>query len=158
MSSYSRFIEDPTIFSSVLEWFRGHEPAPEETPADYGAVLFYRSLGALKYKTDGSIDADQSPLVTVILPRIRRGILWTVGEVHFRPTPLREQFPALFAVRRSFLKWLAGHPLVFQSHPTGAHQFDYYLEGSSQNWGSIHAMPTGLNALRSERYFVVPRE
>lgn len=149
----SRFIEDPNHSSSVRAWFRNQDLAVEEVAFDWGAALVFRSVGTLHYQTDGAIDADRSPVVTVHLPKVVRGILWTVGEVQFRSSPL-SQFPALAAMRRSFLAWFKAYPLVFDPHPAGEHRFDYYLEGSAQNWGPIRAFPSGQSALQAGRYFV----
>jgi hypothetical protein len=65
-----------------------------------------------------------------------------------------EQFPELKAVRRSFFRWMEQHPLNYDHHPDGPHEFDYYLEGSAKNWGPIRAFPSGMSALKAEQYFV----
>jgi hypothetical protein len=156
-TAYSRFIEDPSHPSTALQWFRRQALVPEETAFDWGIALVFPSIGSLQYAPDGSIDAAHSPVVTVHLPKVRRQILWTVGEVHFRPSPF-SQFPKLAALRRSFLRWFESYPLIYEHHPAGKHQFDYYLEGSAMNWGPIRAFPSGMVALESERYFVSCRE
>jgi hypothetical protein len=156
-NAYSRFIEDPGQGSSVLDWLRRQELASEESSFDWGVAFYFSSLGPLQKKTDGSIDAKRSPIVTVNLPRVRRQILWTVGEVHFLSMPL-SQFPALESMRRSFLRWFEEFPLIYDHSPTGQHEFDYYLEGSAMNWGPIRAFPSGMIGLQSERYFVSCRE
>ena len=145
--AYSRFIEDPSHPSTVLEWFQRQEFVPEESAFDWGVALVFRSIGSLQYGPDGSIH----------LPKVRRQILWTVGEVHFRPSPL-SQFPKLATLRRSFLRWFEGCPIIYEQHPAGEHKFDYYLEGSAMNWGPIRAFPSGMTAIKSERYFVSCRE
>ncbi|RYY90399.1 MAG: hypothetical protein EOO15_02700 [Chitinophagaceae bacterium] len=156
-NAYSRFIEDPALNSSVVGWLRQQELVAVETAYERGIAFHYSSLGPLHLKPDGSIDVERSPIVKVDLPAVRRQVLWTVGEVSFLAAPL-SQFPELEKLRRSFLKWFAGHPLVYDSHDTGTHQYDYYLEGSAMNWGPIRALPSGLSALKSERYFVSCRE
>jgi len=149
----SRFVEDPQHPSAVLEWFRAQDMTFEENVFDWGVALVFRSVGALQYRTDGAIDAERSPVVTVHLPKVVRGVFWTIGEVQFRASPL-SQFPPLVAVRRSFLTWFKAYPLVFDPDPAGEHRFDYYLEGSAQNWGPIRAFPSGHSALQAGRYFV----
>jgi hypothetical protein len=156
-NAYSRFIEDPTQESSVFRWLRQQELTAEEATFDWGVAFHFKSLGPLRQKPDGSVDSERSPIVTVNLPRVRRQILWTVGEVHFLAMPL-SQFPELAKLRRSFLRWFEEFPLIYDHHPSGPHEFDYYLEGSAMNWGPIRAFPTGLSALKSERYFVSCRE
>lgn len=115
---------------------------------DWGAVLYFSSLGQLQYKSDGSIDSERSPVVAVDIPRLRRKILWTVGEVRFCPVPL-SRFPELARLRRSFLRWFQKHPLIYDNHRAGEHRFDYYLEGSVRTLmpGPIRAFPSGLAAL-----------
>jgi hypothetical protein len=150
------FIEDPNAPSSVVDWFRKLEMTPEEVPTEDGLVLFFRELGALKITPEGCADPKCSPVVTVRLPLVRRGVLWSVGELRF--LPLRTAFPALNQVRRSFESWIREHDTVFDVHPASEHRFDYYLEGGSRNRGPIHALPTGLEAIRAGRYFVAARE
>jgi hypothetical protein len=156
-NAYSRFIEDPSQTSSVLQWFRRQDLVGEESSTDWGIALFFRSLGPLRHKPDGSIDSERSPIVTIHLPRARRQILWTVGEVHFLSMPLN-QFHRLASLRRSFLRWFKEYPLIYDHPRNGPHEFDYYLEGSAMNWGPIRAFPSGMSALKAERYFVSCRE
>lgn len=151
--AYSLFIEDPSGPCAALEWFRHQTLVPQEETFHWGSVLLYPSVGELKFASDGSVDAERSPVITVHVPKIRRGILWTVGEVRFCSMPL-DQFPKLKALRRSFLRWIDQHPLIYDHHPNGPHEFDYYLEGSAKNRGAIRALPSGMSALRAERYFV----
>lgn len=156
-NAYSRFIEAPDQESSVLDWLRRLELTFEESSFDWGVAFYFPRLGPLQKKADGAIDSEHSPIVTVNLPRVRRQILWTVGEVHFPSMPL-SQFPALESMRRSFLCWFEKLPLIYDHGATGPHEFDYYLEGSAMNWGPIRAFPSGMSALKSERYFVSCRE
>jgi hypothetical protein len=155
--AYSRFVEAPEAPCSPLQWFRDQDLAAKEHMFDWGAALYFSSLGQLQYKSDGSPDPERSPVVTVNVPQVRRGILWTVGEVRFGPVPLR-QFPELARLRRSFLRWFQKCPLIYDHHPAGAHEFDYYLEGSAMNWGPIRAFPTGLVALKRGQYFISCRQ
>lgn len=156
-NAYSRFIEAPGDACSVLEWFRQQDLRPEESSFDWGVALYFRSLGPLRLTPDGSIDAQTSPVISINVPLVRRQILWTVGEVHFLTMPL-SQFSELQRLRRSFIAWFDEFPLICDNHPSGPHEFDYYLEGSAKNYGPIRAFPSGLSALRSERYFVSCRE
>src|SRR5690349_24735914 len=102
MSISLRFVAAPSEPSEVMAWFRSVSPVPTEVPTDYGYVLHFQSLGPLAYLPDGSIDPASSPIVTIVLPQVRRGVLWTIGEVHFLPTPLRKQFPILYKVKSAF--------------------------------------------------------
>lgn len=149
----SRFVEAPDLPCSALQWFRHRDLTANEHMFDWGAALYFSSLGQLQYKSDGRIDSERSPVVTVNIPRVRRGILWTVGEVRFCPVPL-SQFPELERLRRSFLRWFQNHPLIYDNHPAGEHRFDYYLEGTARNFGSIRAFPSGLAALENGQYFI----
>src|SRR5262249_1887518 len=151
--AYSRFVEAPGPACSALQWFRDQDLAPNEHLFDWGAALHFSSVGQLHPKSDGSIDSERSPVVTVHVPQVRRGILWTVGEVRFCPAPLA-QFPELERLRRSFLRWFKKCPLIYDNHPAGEHQFDYYLEGLAKNWEGIRALPSGLVALENGQYFI----
>jgi hypothetical protein len=151
--TYSRFVEAPEAPCSPLQWFRDQDLAPNEHVFDWGVALYLASLGQLHYNSDGSIDSERSAVVTVHVPQVRRGILWTVGEVRFCPVPL-SQFPELERLRRSFLRWFEGCALIYDHHPAGEHEFDYYLEGSAKNWGPIRAFPSGLVALKNGQYFI----
>ena len=150
---YSRFVEAPEIPCSALQWFRDQDLAPDEHMFDWGAALYFSSLGQLHFKSDGDIDSERSPVVTVHVPQVCRGILWTVGEVRFCPAPL-SQFPELERLRSSFLRWFKKHPLIYDHHPAGEHRFDYYLEGTAGNWGPIRAFPSGMAALENGQYFI----
>jgi hypothetical protein len=124
-------------------------------PKQEGLLLHFRSVGPLSYHPDNSVDVTKSPLVSALLPRERRGFLWTIGEVHFPPTPLRGTFPLLDQVCRQFSSWLAQFPLVF-SRATGFEgRWNYFLEGSVRNLdGDIFGLPDGMRALHNGRYFV----
>jgi hypothetical protein len=155
--AYSSFVEAPGVPCSALQWFREQKLAPNEHTFDWGAALYFSNLGPLLYKSDGSIDPEHSPVVVVHVPRVRRKILWTVGEVRFCPVPL-SRFPELERLRRSFLRWFQKLPLIYDHHPAGEHKFDYYLEGSARNWGPIRAFPSGLSALENGQYFIARRQ
>ena len=151
--AHSRFIEAPDTPCSALQWFREQNLSFAEHVFDWGAALYFSSLGELRLNPDGSIKADSSPVVAVHLPKVRRGILWTVGDVCFCSVPLGH-YPELQRLRTSFTRWIGRYPLIFDHHPSSPHEFDYYLEGSAKNWGPIRAFPTGLDALKKGQYFI----
>jgi hypothetical protein len=150
-----RFIADPQEPSHVLKWFGSLESPPKQITKEWGAWLFFREMGPFSRKIDGSIDVEKSPLVLVVLPVRKRGVLWTVGEVHIRATPLRKVFPELNAVKARFLNWLRSFECVFSGESECRVEWDYHLEGSVRNYDApIFASPSGLSALRSGQYFV----
>jgi len=151
--AYSRFVEAPDVPCSALQWFRDQDLAPNEHAFDWGTALYFSSVGQLHHKSDGTINSEHSPVVTVHAPQVRRGILWTVGEVRFCPVPL-SRFPELERLRQSFLRWIKKFPLIYDHHPAGEHQFDYYLEGSAQNWGPIRGLPSDQIALENRHYSI----
>lgn len=150
-----RFIEQPGERSEVFDWFRSQPQAPEERAVtDRSVVLYFHALGALAMQSNGEIDSRSSPVVTLFKPRTRRGLLWTVGEVHFLPTPLRLKFPELHEISRRFAKWLSAMECVY-SNKRAENEFGYYLEGSIKEYDSpVYALPSGGAALRDGRYFV----
>jgi len=153
MSATYRFIAKPSE-RQVLEWFGSLSPPPLEEHVARGASLHFKEQGALVRNLDGSVDVKHSPVVSVFLPQVRRGALWSVGEVHFLAMPLREQFPGLHKIRSAFSKWLATHECVY-SNKRKDNEFAYLLEGSVRNYDApIYAFSSGLVALRSGRYFV----
>jgi hypothetical protein len=154
MGATHRFIADPNEPSEVLEWFRALSEAPTEILSDRGLVLSFPAHGPLSYRANGSIDPAGSPVVTLFLPRIRRGQLWTVGEVHFLSTPLRQQFPGLYKVSSTFGKWLSQLECVY-SNKRSENSLGYYLEGSVKDHDSpVFAFGSALSALHNGRYFV----
>jgi len=152
--STSHFIGAPDSPSEVVEWFRRLPEPPEETPTAYGITLYFRSFGPLTYDETGAIDVAQSPVATVGLPAMRRGVLWTVGEVNFLATLSLPQNKPLRDVSRAFSRWLSTFPIVFdQRSPQSG--FTYYLEGGVQNVASkVFALPSGLAAIQAGQYFV----
>lgn len=154
------FLEDPDhAASAVLEWFRCQGGRPQETTTEFGVVLYYPAFGPLQRTETGEINADASPLVTLVLPTRRRGILWTVGEVHFRPKNVRSVSPRLNSIQAKFQTWLEAQELVFENRPGAENAFAYYLEGGSQNQSPlIFALPNALAALRRGQYFVADRD
>jgi len=159
MGTTYRYIANPHAPDEVIGWFRALRTPPEEVPSERFAWLHFRSIGPIVHDADGRVDPCRSPVVTLFSPRVRRGILWTVGEVHFLPTPLRRSRPALHRVSSSFKKWLEGFDCVFSHEPGVTNEWSYYLEGSVQNWDPpIYALPSGLEALRSGQYFVAEED
>ncbi|ARN22296.1 hypothetical protein A4W93_21655 [Piscinibacter gummiphilus] len=108
----------------------------------------------MNFNADGRVDAKASPVASIFLPRIRRGALWTVGEVHFLATPLRERFPAVHKISTAFSKWLSTQECVY-SNKRKINPFSYYLEGSVQNHDpEVFAFESALSALNAGQYFV----
>ena len=133
---------------AVLDWFRTLPERPVESPREAGAVFHFREFGPVRP------EPGMSPVVNVFLPVRRRGVLTTVGEVHFLATPL-SAFSGLGRVSRQFRDWLGQHPCVFSRRTGFAGEYDYFLEGSIRNLDpDIFALPAGLAALRSGTYFV----
>jgi hypothetical protein len=158
MGSTFRFIEEPSDQSQVLTWFRALPDPPGIVPTARGVAMHFKSAGPLIYAADGSIDTKLSPVATVFLPHTARGVLWTVGEVHFLSTPLRQTFPSVHKVSSAFSKWLAKNECVL-SIKSSSNQYNYYLEGSVRNHDApVYAFESGLNALKAGKYFVADGE
>jgi hypothetical protein len=148
MGTIYRFLATVEEASAVLEWFRVHPEQPVENVRESGSLFYFRSFGPL------DSNAKKSPVVNVYLPVRKRGVLTTIGEVHFLATPL-SAFPGLNKVNKQFRKWLRENPCVYSHRPGFVHEWDYFLEGSAQNWDyDIHALPAGMAALQSGSYFV----
>lgn len=155
MGATYRFIADPSEPSEVLAWFRALPSPPAEHPGDDCTLLHFADGGPLAREPGGAVDTTLSPVATLFLPRVRRGVLWTVGEVHFLATSLRERFPEVHRVVAAFGRWLRGHECVYSGKPGFEGEWDYYLEGSVRNYDPpVFALPSGLQALRAGRYFV----
>jgi hypothetical protein len=154
MATTYRFIADPNEPSPVLAWFREADSPPQETIINGGHVLYFADCGPISYMLDERVDPQSSPIVTLIHPQIKRGVLWTVGEVHFLSTSLRRKFPELQRINATFRKWLSGFECVFGNLNTESN-FDYYLEGSIRNYDSaVYGFASGLTALKQGQYFV----
>jgi len=153
MASTYRFISDPSLEQPVVEWLRTLPFPPEEVETERGIVLYFRACGALSYATSGTIIAEESPVAILFLPRVARGVLWTVGELHFRSTRLRERFPDLAKIQASFSKWLKSQICVCWNK-SNDNEFGYFLEGSVRNYPPVYAFPSGLVGLQAGRYFV----
>ena len=144
---------------AVMEWFRKTPIPPRIVATPRGATMYFENLGAL-IGPRGPIESKSSPIVNVFVPRRRRGVLLTAGEVHFLPTPLRKRFPPLHKLSQDFRRWLRQFECVFSrfsrfSRSSRSGEWDYYLEGSLRNFDSeIHALPEAMAALRAGQYFV----
>ena len=148
MGTTYRFLATVEEGSIVLDWFRSLPEKPVESPRDGASLFYFRDFGPLE------TDSKASPLVSVFSPVRKRGVLTTIGEVHFLATPL-STFPGLNKVSKRFRKWLAEFPCVYSNRPGFVHDWDYYLEGSVRNWDpDIFALPAGMTALKKESYFV----
>lgn len=159
MGTTYRFIAHPNGPCEVISWFSGLPAPPEQIEVKGGFWLYFRECGALSYSSAGSIESRKSPLASVFLPRMRRGALWTVGEVHFLATPLKKLFPALHKISTAFGKWLATYECVFSNAPGYEGHWNYYLEGSVQNYDApVFAFPSGIEALKAGQYFVSDRD
>lgn len=163
MSVIYRFIEAPCETSAVLTWFRGLEKPPIEIKADWGVALHFSELGPLQSHPGllGAPDLTMSPVVALILPTEKRGLLWSVGEIRFVTGPLKTTYPKLYQISTHLSKWLKSYECIFslgKGH-SAVSSHNYYLEGSTRNDpASIWALPSGLDALREGRYFVSAHE
>jgi hypothetical protein len=153
-----RYLEAPAEPSRVLDWLRSAEGRIDEVPLEGAVAFHFRDLGELAAVDGSGIDVRRSPLVTVFVPNVRRGILWTVGEVHFWATPLR-QYPRLYRLSRALGRWLQQYECVFASGNCRYPEWEYHLEGSVRSYDPpVFALPGGLDALNSGRYFVDHRD
>jgi hypothetical protein len=124
-----------------------------EIESKQGLLLHFLELGDLKRDNAGAVIGEQSPVALLHLPEVRRGSLWTVGEVKFLPTAISRDFRKLYDISTSFKRWLSSNELIF-SHDS-QHDFDYYLEGGSRNFSlEIYAFESGLKAIQLRQYFV----
>ena len=120
----------------------------------HGLALNFASAGALAYRADGKFDHESCPIVEFRPPLIRRGVLWTVGEVKFVPTHLPEKFPLLQKIHLAFKNWLAEQAVYLISRDR-ENEFAYYTEGQVMNFDApVHVLPSGFAALRAGRYIV----
>ena len=158
MSVTLRFIASPEEGTVVLNWFKALPEPPAIHVRPDGFALFFRHLGPLVMATANEADAQRSPVVLLLLPQVRHGILWTVGEVQFLPDRMRTCFPGLQRVLNDFRKWLQAFPLVFRQPRLPENlggEWDYFLEGGVRNGSEeIFALPAGMAALKQGQYFV----
>jgi len=158
MATTFRFLASPEEGQTVLNWFRELPEPPHIHPRPDGAALFFRQCGPLVMTATNEVDVTRSPVVLLLLPEVRHGILWTAGEVQFLAERMRFSFPGLQKVLTSFRQWLRTFPLVFRQPrlpETSGGPWDYYLEGGIRNVSDeIYALPTGMAALERGQYFV----
>ena len=156
MGTTHRYLEDPQGDSLVLGWLRRAATDLLEVPVPpHGVSLYFREFGSLVPADDGTLDSHRSPMVSLFVPRIRRGVLWTVGEVHFLATPLRKLYPGLHKLSRQLDAWMEQFECVLANGRCPCPEWDYQLEGSVKSHDPpIYALPSGLEALHSGRYFV----
>ncbi len=148
MGTTYRFLTTVDEASAVLDWFRELPEQPVESVREDGVLFYFRDFGPL------NSDAKKSPVVSVFLPVLKRGVLTTIGETHFLATPL-SAFPGLNRINKRFRDWLSANPCVYSHKPDFVHEWDYYLEGSAKNWDpEIFALPAGMQALQNGSYFV----
>lgn len=159
MGTSYRFLSDSAQSGVVLAWFRQLKEPPREVVTERQIVLYFAHLGPPNYVADGTtVDAQASPIVTVVPPRTTHSSLWTVGEVHFLTRGLRRKYPELHRVSQAFGDWLNGYECVYSLGDREG-KYSYYLEGSVRNEDSpIFAFQSGLDALQNERYFVGSRD
>jgi len=158
MGTTYRYIADPDEPSEVLAWFRALASPPEEIETKNCYALYFTNEGSLGRDANGEIVEAQSPLVALFFPRTRREMFWTVGEVHFLPTPLRKNFPGLHKINNAFKNWLSNHECIFSNKPGFQNEWNKYweyLKGSVKNYDPpVYAFPSGLTALQTGQYFV----
>lgn len=148
MGTTFRYLSTVEEGSEVLDWFRARLDEKIESVRANGSLFYFRNFGPLLP------DATKTPLVSVFIPERRRGVLTTIGEVHFLATP-QSAFPELAKINRQFRKWLSQHTCVHSHRKNFERQWDHLLEGSSRNWDSeIYALPGGMKALQNGSYFV----
>lgn len=148
MGATFRFLSGVEEVSLVLDWFRNRPERPIEQRYDHSSIFHFREFGPLQS------DAQSSPVVNVFRPIRKKGILTTVGEVHFLAKPITS-IPGLHRVSRQFAKWLREYPCIFSRRSANTKEWDYYLEGSIRNYDAdIYALPSGMIALQQGCYFV----
>jgi len=143
-----RFLASVGEETRVLDWIRLLPEHPSESKHEAGSTFYFRDFGPL------DPDPSRSPLVSVFVPKRKRGVLTTIGEVHFLATPL-SAFPGLNKVNKRFRDWLRELPCVYSHRADFVHEWDYFLEGSACNWDSdIFVLPDGMVMLKLGAYFV----
>lgn len=148
MGATFRFLSSVEEASLVLDWFRNCPERPIEQPDEHRSIFHFREFGPLQS------DAQTSPVVNVFRPIRKKGILTTVGEVHFLAKPITS-IPGLHRVSRQFAKWLQELPCVFSRRRSISKEWDFFLEGSIRNYDAeIYALPSGIIALQQGCYFV----
>jgi hypothetical protein len=139
--------------SEVLNWFRDLSQPPEETLTERGVVLYFKHMGPLALREDGSADGARSPVVNLVLPIVRWRVLWTTGAVHFLTMPV-SQFPELAKIRKSFGRWIESQSLAYSPNRNVENPFAYFLMGGAPNRGVLYGLPSAMAALSRGQYFV----
>ena len=155
MGSTHRFLALKDDLLRVYAWFSELSEPPTIVRGRGCQFLHFATEGFLHDdpKT-GQVDVKRSPIASLFPPEKLRGVLWTAGELHFLPTPLREHFPALDAISRGFGKWLREFDCVYDGPGTSS-EWGHFLEGGLQNYDPpIFALPDAMAALRAGQYFV----
>src|SRR5688572_3254157 len=98
MGGTYRFLATVEEGEAVLNWFRALPDPPVESPHTDGMLCYFRCFGPLKSQSD-------SPLVNIFQPQRARGVLTSIGEVHFLASPIA-QFPELNRIAKQFRNWL----------------------------------------------------
>src|SRR5687767_13224566 len=115
MGSTHRFLALGDDLQQVYGWFATLAEPPAVVRARDCQFLHFAMLGSLHYMPQtGAVDPKRSPIASLFPPENLRRVLWTAGEVHFLPTPLRTLFPKLDAISRRFAKWLRNFDCVFE--------------------------------------------
>jgi hypothetical protein len=158
MATTFRFVASPEEGQMLLNWFAELPEPPHIHPRPDGAALFFRHLGPLVMTATNEVDVKRSPVVLLVLPQVRRRVLWTVAEVQFLAERMRSSLPGLQKVLTGFRQWARTFPLVFRQPrlpETSGGAWDYYLEGGVRNVSDeVFALPDGMAALERGQYFV----
>lgn len=101
-----RFLAIDSEYQRVIDWFSDRPERPTVVGTDSGVNIHFSAFGPLARTTAGQVDTKRSPLVNVFLPQLKRGILWTAGEIHILATPLKKQYPPLQRVSAALREWL----------------------------------------------------
>ena len=155
MGTIHRFLAIEDEAKGVVNWFSNLSFLPQVVPNESSIIVYFSAIGSLVYSQDGTIDHKKSPLVNLFPPYLKRGVLWTAGEVHFLATPLRRLFPKLERVNNEFKVWLSQFDKVFSRRPGFTSKWDDFLEGDLRSYDiDIYAMPKAMAALERGQYFV----
>jgi hypothetical protein len=153
-----RFIQSPFESSAVVNWFSTLNTEIEKTEVsdENGLVFYFREFGPLAmHDHSNKPDPYKSPIVSIILPKIVKGKIWTVGEVHFLSTPLKELYAPLHKISLDFKRWLTRQECVFSNKPGDELPFGYYFGGDIMNFDSpVYSFPSGIEALSHGQFFI----
>lgn len=148
MANTYRFLSDIDEAKVIIDWFLDLKEPPIEIRHEDGILLYFEKFGPILD------DPKSSPIVNVFMPIKKRGVLRTIGEVHFLTSPIKK-IPQLAEINRKFKKWLKQYHLVFSQKKDNDNHHNYYLEGSIKNWDSeVYALPIGFAELKKGEYFI----